>query len=221
MRSILADFYAACPAELTTSANSDVIEIYDAMFMLTPYRNAVCAKSESGSFCAIDSSAVSTGTASSSAASASEAPSTAKLANGASLASVQQYLSTTDGSSMSLNATTFTKSNAPFLFLQSTLASAQLCTPCTRTIMGAYIDFETLCAYAPGITNSKLISGQTALYNAVSSTCGASFLQGAVQAAGSLNSGLTGSKSGAERSVAQFGLAATVIAALVMAVAAL
>ena len=43
--------------------------------------------------------------------------------------------------------------------------------------------------YGPGISNSLLIGGEPALYEAINQKCGASFLGGAAQAAGGLATG--------------------------------
>ena len=50
--------------------------------------------------------------------------------------------------------------------------------------------FESAIPYAPGLGHGPLMSGQTQLYLAVQNTCGATFLSGAVQAAGGLSGGI-------------------------------
>lgn len=88
------------------------------------------------------------------------------------------------------NTTTYQDTNLPFMFLQPSMPSSELCTTCARNILTAYIDFESSSPYAPGLSNSLLFAGQISLYNNVTSKCGQSFLNGAVQAAGGLSSGL-------------------------------
>jgi len=51
--------------------------------------------------------------------------------------------------------------------------------------------FESNVAYAPGLGNSQILDTQPSLYDAVKSKCPASFLSGAVQAAGGLGKGLS------------------------------
>ena len=46
------------------------------------------------------------------------------------------------------NATTFRSSNLPFLFLSGNMSSAQLCTSCTKSILAAYVEFETQFPYS-------------------------------------------------------------------------
>lgn len=84
------------------------------------------------------------------------------------------------------NMTTFGSSNIAFLLISPDLPSSTLCTPCTRNVLTSYINFESSVPYAPGLPSSQLFPGQSDLYNAVQRTCGASFLSGAVQAAGGL-----------------------------------
>ena len=43
--------------------------------------------------------------------------------------------------------------------------------------------------YSPGLNNSLILSGQSPLYNAINTKCGADFLSGQVQAAGALSTG--------------------------------
>ncbi|EIN05282.1 hypothetical protein PUNSTDRAFT_55156 [Punctularia strigosozonata HHB-11173 SS5] len=225
VRDQLTQFYAACTAELTSSPNDAVVRAYDVLYALTPLKKALCAKDDSGKYCAAQlSSIVSSASASASAASASASAAAGSLSNGLSLASVQKYLwASTSGSlarrassseaALIPNTTTYAASNLVFLFLQPALESAALCTSCTRAVLTSYIDWESDVPYAPGLANSPTMAGQAAIYNAVQSTCGSSFLSGAVQAAGSLSNGL-GQSSGAAPAVALAGRAGTVVAAI-------
>ncbi|KAH7882782.1 hypothetical protein F5I97DRAFT_1984799 [Phlebopus sp. FC_14] len=206
IRSQLSSFYAACDVELTSAPNTDVKRTYDSLFVLTPLRQAVCAKDDNGKYCATE---LGSSTASSGAGNvAAVKPEQQQL--------LGQYLySTVDGSNPSVarrdasnttaalipNTTTYQDTNLVFLFLEPSMDSSTLCTTCTRNILTPYITFESNCPYAPGMNNSLLISGQPALYSSVTSKCGASFLSGAVQAAGGLSSGIL--SSAALRSITQ------------------
>jgi hypothetical protein len=121
---------------------------------------------------------------------------------------LQQYLYTTPnlaGSSPSRrdtgntttalipNVTTYQDTNLVFLFLEPSMTFTQLCTTCTRNILTPYITFESSLPYAPGLNNSLLLKGQSALYNYILSTCPTGFLSGAVQAAGGLSNGILAS----------------------------
>jgi len=187
MRTALTNFYAACQSELSSDVNQQVLQIYDILYTVIPLRNAACSKDDSGKYCATEI----TGTA----------PSASSLSSGS-----QQAITP--------NFQTLQSSNAAFLFLQPTLTSDKLCVPCTRSIVTSYISFESDISYAPGLSQSILLSGQTPLYQAITSTCGANFLSGAVQAAGSLSNGLL--NSGAPRTVPASGAGA--IASLLGAV---
>ncbi|GJE88996.1 hypothetical protein PsYK624_050850 [Phanerochaete sordida] len=164
IRSTLASFYSACEAELTSSVNKQVQEAYDALYVLIPLTTATCSKDDSGNYCATQI--------------AGSAPSASSL------------YSSGDQQVVTPNFDALESSNAAFLFLSPSLSSDKLCTPCTRSIITSYISFESDISYAPGMSNSILLGGQSALYSAVQSTCGASFLSGAVQAAGSLSGGV-------------------------------
>jgi len=192
-------FYSACSAELTTSVNDDVLRNYDALYVLTPLRQAICSKSDNGSYCVTQLSSTS--------GSSSAAGSEALVTPGASSNQVllENYLYTTPDLSSSVpsrrdtsntttalipNVTTYAKTNLVFLFLEPTMTETQLCTTCTRNILTPYITFESSLPYAPGLNNSLLLAGQSAIYNAILKTCPTGFLSGAVQAAGGLSSGI-------------------------------
>jgi len=205
-RSKLADFYSACTAELTTNVNSDVIRTYDVLYALTPLKQAICTKDDSGKYCVTEITAPSSSTGAS--------DSKVDIAVGSSstpdLSSVKQWLwstpsnakrATGETAAIIPNVTTYKQSNLLFFFLQPQMDSATLCTTCTRNVLMAYFNFERSVPYGPGLSNSPLMGGQSALYNAVNSTCGKSFFGGAVQAAGGISDGLLGNA--APRSVSQ------------------
>jgi hypothetical protein len=74
------------------------------------------------------------------------------------------------------NTTTYRTTNLPFLFLQPSFTSSQLCTPCTREVMVAYIKWESAVPYALGLSASPILGGQIELWNAINSTCGTTFI---------------------------------------------
>ncbi|KIJ60891.1 hypothetical protein HYDPIDRAFT_31771 [Hydnomerulius pinastri MD-312] len=209
IRSQLGSFYAACAAELTSNPNVDVKRTYDTLYVLTPLRQAVCAKDDNGKYCAAELGS-SSGAAGSVDAVNPEQSRKQEL--------LDQYLYSTAGeaspnmaarrrdvsnttAALIPNTTTYQDTNLVFMFLEPSMASAQLCTTCTREILTPYINFESSCPYAPGMSSSMLISGQPDLYNNITSKCGASFLGGAVQAAGGLSSGIL--SGAAPRSISQ------------------
>ncbi|KAH9851295.1 hypothetical protein C2E23DRAFT_831921 [Lenzites betulinus] len=212
IRSALADFYTACSAELT-APNAEVVKLYDALYAITPYKQAICSKDDSGSYCANQIAAnasSSTGTvASISKFISSSAVSLTRRATAQSVVALQ------------LNATTFADNNLLFLLLQPSLSSDALCTTCTRNIITSYISFESSTPYAPGLNNSVLLAGQSALYNAVQTTCGSSFLSGAVAAAAGLSGGVAGQLAGGAASLmANTGVTSAIMGAIVLALTA-
>lgn len=173
-----------------------MLQIYDVLYALIPFRTATCSKDDSGTYCATEIAGT--------------------VPTASSLYTESQEVVTPNFDS--LNST-----NAAFLFLDPTLSTDKLCTTCTRAVLTSYISFESDIAYGPGLSNSVLLGGQSALYKAVVSGCGSSFLSGAVQAAGSLSGGLLGDSttSGASRAVgASAGGIATLLGAVAVAVAA-
>ncbi|KAH9834175.1 uncharacterized protein C8Q71DRAFT_165061 [Rhodofomes roseus] len=204
IRTQLANLYSACTAELTSSANKDVLRTYDVLYSIVPLQQAMCSKNSNGDYCVV------AGSNSSSSSGTNDAASTA---TGESFSSISEYLYSDASSPSSVarrdnsqatisivpNTTTFAENNILFLFLSPNLSSSELCTSCTRSVITAYTDFESNVPYAPGLQSSTLMSGQTALYKGIISTCGSSFMSGGAQAAGAISSGET---SGAPPSIA-------------------
>lgn len=192
----LTEFYKACPAELSTSPNAGVVAIYDNLYTIAPLQAAVCSKDDSGSYCALS----------------------ATLADGASADSLQKSLYTESNQVIVPNADTFSKNNVPFLFISPELPADKLCQACTRNVLMAYITHEGNVPSATALSNSPMLHTQEALYNAVSTKCGATFMDSQVKAAGGIKSGAFGSSSGAAP-VAEFkGLMAAVAGLMTLAV---
>jgi len=191
IRTALSSFYSSCSSELTSNKNQDVQRAYDFLYTLIPMREAVCSKDDSGKWCATQVHSSSAGVSvSASVALANNAVDTGNQLNADDIqANLWVSSQSKRADAIYPNVTTFASNNLPFLGIQAGGSYAELCTTCTRNVLTAYIDFESSTPYAPGLSNSLLLGGQTQLYNGVQSTCGSSFLSGAVQAAGSLSDG--------------------------------
>jgi len=197
LRSKLTAFYAACQPELTTTANEAVIMVYDVLYALSPLTKSVCSKADDLKYCVVE-----LGTTTSGSSGAASPSGKVHLANNTpDLKQVQANLwiptssgpiSRRDEQAFYPNTTTFRSSNILFLLLQPALSNG-LCLSCTRSILSSYIDFESSIPYAPGLGKSPLMGGQSALYNAVTTNCGPSFLSGSVQAAGGISGGIVSS----------------------------
>jgi len=202
VRSTLSDLYTACSAELTSDLNNDVLTIYDTLYAMFPFRKAICAKDDNQNYCA-------TQIASNSAGGNSTLNNNA-VVQGVNVQEVEKYLYYTPGTTtaakrdtaLSPNTTTIGTSNLLFMFLQPNLDSSK-CTTCTRNVLTPYLDFKSDCPYAPGISNSPMLSGLQALYQGVVNACGTNFMSGSVQAAGSLSGG-SSSGNAAPRTVGDF-----------------
>jgi hypothetical protein len=132
--------------------------------MLVPFKVSLCQKDSSGNYCV-----------------ASDSSNTTKRAS----------LDRRDGSQEVFvpDASLFVQNDVAFLGLSPNLTADQLCVSCTRQVMNEYMNQLNTVPYGPGIPNSVLFPGQTALYNAINQKCGTSFLGGAAQAAGGLATG--------------------------------
>jgi len=178
MRGKLTDFYAQCSAELTTQSVTGVLNVYDVLFALSPFRTAICTKDDNDHYCVLKNNTSGTQSA---------------FATNDKSQEILQFLSNSPqlqrraGTSSTPNMTTFLNNNILFDFLQPSMSSDQLCTTCTRQIFNSYFNFETLVHYAAGLLQSKLLGGQMNLYKAINTTCGPDFLQTSVQAAGGIS----------------------------------
>jgi len=192
--------------------------MYDVLYALSPLQTALCAKDTSGTYCTLSTAKNST---------VSSSSSSSHLSNSY-LDYVKEYLfsSTTfarrdanaAATAFTLNATTWDASNLAFLLIQPTESAAELCTPCTRSVLSAYVLFENQTPYAPGMDNSALLSGQTALYKAVVDACGTDFMNAGSAAAGVVGGVATGGNGAAAAGVNGF---LTAAAAAVVGMAAL
>ncbi|KAK4685901.1 hypothetical protein P7C73_g4231, partial [Tremellales sp. Uapishka_1] len=227
VRQWLSDFYTACSTELTstTGYNPQVRELYDIVYVINPLKNAVCAiDSANQDYCVNEIRASLLSSANSTAAGTSNTTllslvaldTTSPVAFAAanlyiSISSTansltRRFLSTisprADAQSVNIitpNATTYKTTNLPFLFLRPSSPSAALCTPCTREIMVAYIEWEYKVPYALGLSASPILGGQSALWSAIKSTCGTTFSTAIVSQAGSLSANTTSTSAASER----------------------
>ncbi|KAH9943917.1 hypothetical protein B0H21DRAFT_709745 [Amylocystis lapponica] len=198
VQSELAKFYSACTPELTSNPNENVLQTYDVLYSIIPMQNAICTKGDDGNYCVTEMAANSTSSSTSSSLSAIAHNLWSTVS---SVLAVGRRDDASSGALITPNATTFATNNLPFLLLQPTLTSASLCKTCTRNILMSYITFESNIPYAAGLAQSPLLRGQTSLYQGVQTTCGANFLNGAVQAASNLSGGLLGKTNGALRAI--------------------
>jgi len=156
----LSQFQQACQDELTVSKMPSVIITYDSLYLLNILPKVVCLKdTTSGNYCLANSNTTST------------------------------TRRRRDQTVFIPDAGQFSQHNIAFLNTQPSESPSQLCVPCTREIMGAYTTQLSSSPYGPGLANSQLLPGESALYDAINSKCGNAFLGGQVQAAGGLATG--------------------------------
>lgn len=237
IRSYLGQFYASCGAELTPGGNGyseSVRELYDYLYVLNPFRSAVCAR-DSGSqkYCVLEiasqaaaiaqgvSSGSNNGTGASNSTTGAQTNNyAASLAGSASalfapvieaaenlviytpvasltkrfFALLEPRQSSSGGAQqvvMTPNATTYRTTSLPYLFLQPDMSDKLLCATCTKSVMAAYIAWESQTPYALGLSSSPILGSQQTLWNAIQGTCGSNFTDSITALAGVLASNST------------------------------
>jgi hypothetical protein len=200
IRSKIADFYEACAPELTSTPNKDVIRAYDVLYTLKPMWQAICSQDDQGRYCVTE-------TANNFTPSSSNRTATGGDSSAGKISPSDLWISSPPSARRRAtqavlypNTTTYSSTNLPFFFLSPDLPKDKLCVTCTRRILTSYTNFESSVPYAPGLPNSPILNGQPKLYEAIQNTCGKSFMNDNVQAAGGLSSGVL--QGGASRVVA-------------------
>jgi len=160
IRSQLTDFYPACMDELVTNPNAGVVKIYEVLYALPGFKDAMCTKGDDGSYCAI-------------------------VDRGAANVVLTRSLEAR-ADALTPNTKAYSAANLPFLFIKPDMPKEALCTPCTRSIMSAWFNIESQLPFAPGFGSQTVLSGQPPLVAAITSTCGQNFFAGSVAAAGGL-----------------------------------
>jgi len=146
---------------------------------------APASASRSGSSAQASASASASG-ANSTAAASNSTSSTSSLGDDSTTAGVQSF----DVPSILPNAATWSSASLPFLFLSPSMSSNVLCSQCTKSILSAYVAWESRMPYALGLANSPLLKGQGSLWTATGEKCGGGFLESVTKQAGETN--LTG-----------------------------
>ena len=186
VRNLLANFYVACPDELTGSNSNDRVKsVYDVLYLFTPLKSAICSKdSSTNAYCVL-----SIGKAAPSGLNGTSLNSTSLLVAPAEvsvLTDLRNYLPINIPSgnqtfvrraeTSAPNATTFKNTALPYLFMLPSSPSSRLCTPCGKAILSSYVTWESNTPYALGLSNSPILGAQLDLWNSVTSKCGPSFM---------------------------------------------
>lgn len=223
----LGQFASACSADLSNSTT--IKEMYDYLYLVQPFRTAVCTKdSTTQKFCAIQ--IATTAAAASSSSSVTNSTNAVKLNAVTSSASsffapvleaasnlviytplsdlTRRFLPSinsraaaeTQSTLMTPNATVYRTTSLPYLFLTSDMTSTVLCTTCTKAVMAAYIAWEAQVPYASGLSSSPILGAQQTLWSGIESTCGTNFTDAiSVQAGVVASNGSTTTTSAGER----------------------
>jgi len=242
IRAQLASFYTACQTDLLgDTANDRVQKTYDILYALLPLRNAVCAKDpDTKKYCVqeihVSDSSSSVGKAliadNSAPSGLHVTPETLNL-----LGSNLYTPDTPDNSDYHLgvvgrravrprdNTTsalvpdtkTWRDTSLIYLFISPEYSAAQLCTPCTKAVLSAYVKFEAATPYAMGLTNSILLGDQLNLWNNLTAKCNTTFTGDILSSAGYNSNQDSGTQLGA---ASRAGVYASSVIALVAGVAA-
>ena len=219
IRGRLTDFYGNCSVELADPSQEAVRNMYDILYTVIPLKEVVCTKdATSDAYCvsALSHNASAATTAGSTgnntiqlsnAAAKTVADATTtpeqyagahlsapslKLITGESAALVKRAPAVTTGSDGTYpNATTYRLTNLPYLFIQPSDPAAVLCSSCAKAVFSAYAEWETQTTYALGLSESPILGGQAAIWEAAAKTCGTTWINTIVNAATSSGASAT------------------------------
>lgn len=212
IRTQLSKFWTACSAELRAK-NEAVLNVYDVMYLLNPFQDAVCTKDTSNNYCLLSIAN----------SSAADAATTATTSKRSLLTQDERLLAGSDGAALHRRqastqaaeaATAGNNKNIAFLFLQPDSDKTVLCSQCSKNILAAYIKFETSIPYAIGLSNSQNLAGQSDLYKAMGTECGDDATTNVNELAGTTAFAAIRSGASALTSPASAGLAVALGAAL-------
>ncbi|KDN38032.1 hypothetical protein K437DRAFT_270677 [Tilletiaria anomala UBC 951] len=178
-------FSDTCMTDLVAQSQY-VMGIYDQLYLLSPFLQALCTKDTSGEYCINTLSQ--NGNAKSTTSSRRSVAGDMKDHSEPPQQVWRSIDSTThekrQGTEPSSGDASQTSDNIPFLFIQPTSPKSILCGTCTQKILAAYINFETASPYAIGLKNSPNLNSQSALYKAGKETCGDTWARSVNQLAG-------------------------------------
>lgn len=173
IRSYLSQFWVNCHDEITAK-NKGVQDVYDVLYLINPFREAICSKDDDGNFC-LTTVATTTTTSSKRDLTVDDEHWALRRAHAEEI--LARQTTTTTGADASTSASdidsgSLSGSNIAFLFLQPTAGKDKLCSACAQNILASYIQFETSIPYAIGLSNSDILKGQSDLYKAGKKECG-------------------------------------------------
>lgn len=170
IRNYLSQFWTNCMDEIKAK-NKGVQDVYDVLYLINPFREAICSKDGDGNYCLTTVS--STSTDSKRDLSQQEEEHWAlRRTHEAQILARQTTGTDASTSASDIDSGSLSGSNIAFLFLQPTAGKDKLCSTCAQNILASYISFETSIPYAIGLSNSDVLSGQSDLYKAGKKQCG-------------------------------------------------
>lgn len=172
IRQYLSEFWSSCTPEIKSQTDG-VLDVYDVLYLLNPFREAICSKDDDGNFCL--TTVASTADGSKTKRSADELQDDFNEDEAEFFSQLQERLHRRQSDASDTAGSTVSNSSLPniaFLFVQPNSDKSALCSACTQNILASYIKFETSIPYAIGLSNSKALAGQSALYKAGKEKCG-------------------------------------------------
>lgn len=179
VRQYIGQFWDACMDELE-GGHKQVRELYDYMYMFTPFRDAVCSRDADDAYC-LQTLAPTTGAKSRLATARLHAAAPGTPSGARANEYWEHVLKTIP------NASTVVDDMAPqqvFLFLSDTTETQTMCSTCAKKVLAAYIAFELSTPYALGLESSEVLRTQPRLYAHALRTCGLDFVRSVNELAG-------------------------------------
>ncbi|KAF8326016.1 uncharacterized protein EI90DRAFT_2930864, partial [Cantharellus anzutake] len=166
LRNLLTEFNKYCRDELVSSSDPDLKNIYDILYMFSPFQSTICSTDPStNQYCVTNiKSHLTHRSTSGDFEPRSSNPLTGSLTG------------RDGGGATTTNTTTWRALNIPFQCLDTSVPASQLCTACTKSILQAYSSFEMLIPYANGLANSPLLGEQLSIWNTVKDKCGDQYM---------------------------------------------
>lgn len=182
VKKYLTQFYSNCTNELMTG-NSDILGAYDTLYTLNPLKMAICTKDTTDNmYCLASHAAALFNGASNTSSKLTQSQDNALAQTNHLLGLANSTINSTSTDNYTIpdypsNSTSSVASiGIAFLGLSPSEPASSLCSNCTKQIMSIYETWENQVAYAPGINQSTLLSGQSLLLGGIKSTCGDSYI---------------------------------------------
>ncbi|WFD22240.1 hypothetical protein MEQU1_000906 [Malassezia equina] len=180
VRQFISQFWDQCADELE-AGQSQVVQLYEYLYIFIPFRDAICTKNQQGDYCL-----------------SALAPSMATNANSDMVQLYRRGVPNVDDNDVESDAywervlptiprasrLATNVSGLPtlqpqqvFFFLSGSSPKDTLCSECTTHVLASYIRFELSAPYALGLESSSVLQSQQAIYEQAKQVCGDAFVE--------------------------------------------